>query len=79
MRACQRSLDPTSSWPTQDSTIAQLTQRIIFEKLMQSISTTYIPQRFTPKVTEQSRVLIGYASLALASNSSCGSSVAPSC
>jgi len=49
---------PIGSWPsTQDSTIAQVIQRLIFTKILQSISTTtYSSQPLTPKVTEQTTV-----------------------
>jgi hypothetical protein len=49
---------PIGSWPsTQDSTIALVIQRLIFTKILRSISTTtYSSQPHTPKVTEQTTV-----------------------
>jgi hypothetical protein len=49
---------PIGTWPcTQDSTIAQVIHRLIFNKILQSISTTTSSsQPHTPKVTEQTTV-----------------------
>jgi len=53
----QSPLDPSGLWPsTQDSTISQRIQRIIFTSLHQPISITYSYQLTAPKVTEQARV-----------------------
>ena len=52
-----QSLDPTGSWPTQDSTIAQVIQRLIFEKKPQPNSTFYLTQVNSTNFNPGSRVL----------------------